>query len=310
MIVSVTANTTLDHTVYAPKFAPYHTVRASQSTMSMGGKPTDASWMLGELGIPSLALGFAAGVTGQYVETLLHEKGVTTDFIEVGGRTRINTVIVFTDGTGQFTVTTSTLEVTPAHVEALRQKYIRALDEATCVVLGGTLPKGMSPSFYTDFIALARERDIPVVFDADEPNLSAGLAAHPTLCKPNHDELGALFGRTIETVEEAYTAGRELLAKYGTWPVITLGAKGGLAVLPDKAYFIPPLKVDLVSSSGAGDGVLTGITAAMAQRKPIEEGLRLGFATATAVLLHPTTGYCERQDIECFLPQIELVPYP
>lgn len=310
MIVSVTANTTLDQTLYVPHFQLNHTFRASRVTLSMGGKPTDASWMLGEMGIPSHALGFAAGATGRDVEERLRAKGVTTDFIWVGGQTRINTVIVFTDGSGQFTITTSTLEVQPEHIAALRERYLAALESATCVVLGGTLPTGMTPAFYEDFITLAHERGVPTVFDADEPNLSAGLAARPTFCKPNQDELGALLGRKIATIDEAYHGGCELLAKYGTIPVITLGALGGLAVLPDKAYFIPPLKVEVVSTSGAGDGVLTGLTAAAARRQPVEEGLRLGFATAGAVLLHPTTGYCERADIERFLPLVELVPYP
>jgi hypothetical protein len=44
--------------------------------------------------------------------------------------------------------------------------------------------------------------------------------------------------------------------------------------------------------------------------QPIEEGLRLGFAAATAVLLQPGTADCRRSDVEAFLPQIELFSYP
>ena len=64
-----------------------------------------------------------------------------------------------------------------------------------CEVLGGTLPAGMKPEFYTDLIALARVRNIPVIFDAGEPNLSAGLKSKPSYIKPNRDELGGLVGR-------------------------------------------------------------------------------------------------------------------
>jgi fructose-1-phosphate kinase PfkB-like protein len=83
-----------------------------------------------------------------------------------------------------------------------------------------------------------------------------------------------------------------------------------LAVLPDRAYRIPPLKVDVVSAAGAGDAVLAGITASVFRHQPIEEGLRLGFAAATAVLMQPGTADCRRVDVEAFMPQIELIPHP
>jgi 1-phosphofructokinase family hexose kinase len=283
MIVTVTANTTIDQTHVVPSLVMNRTIRARQTVFSMGGKPTDASWILGEMGIPSLALGFAAGATGEQVKAMLHARGVTTDFIAVGGETRINTVIVCEDG-GMVTITTSTLEVRPEHVEALRRRYLEALEGATCAVLGGTLPARMDPSFYTDFIALARERNIPVVFDAAEPNLSAGLASRPDIVKPNRDELSALVGRPVDSLDDAFHAGREVLERYGAIPVITLGSEGGLAVLADRAYTIPPLELDVGSAGGAGDGVLAGLAAALHRGSQSRKGW-LGFAAAAAMCL-------------------------
>jgi len=80
-------------------------------------------------------------------------------------------------------------------------------------------------------------------------------------------------------------------------------------VLPDRAYRIPPLKVDVVSPAGSGDAVLAGLAGSIYRGQPIEEGLRLGFAAATAVVLLPGTADCRRNDVERFLPQIELIPY-
>jgi fructose-1-phosphate kinase PfkB-like protein len=55
--------------------------------------------------------------------------------------------------------------------------------------------------------------------------------------------------------------------------------------------------------------VLAGITYALAQRLPIEDGLRLGFACAAAVCLMPGTADCWREDVERLLPLVELRPY-
>lgn len=309
MIISLTANTTIDHTVVIPSLAKGSTIRALTSTFSMGGKPADASYILGALGIPSRALGFAAGTTGQKVEELLKARNVTPDFIQVGGETRINTVIVAQDGGEQTTITTSTLEINASHLAELRTKFIAVLDEATCVVMGGTLPKPLTPEFYADYIGLARKRNIPVVFDAADQNLRAGLTASPSFIKPNRAELTALLGRPVESMRDAYNAGREIYAQYGTCAVMTFGDEGALAVLPDKAYRIPAVPVEVVSAAGAGDAVLAGLVAALSRKEPIENGLRLGIAAASAVCLTLGTADCRAEDVERLLPQVQLIPF-
>lgn len=310
MIVTVTANTTIDLTVFVPELLPDRTIRAARTVQSMGGKPTDASWILGEIGIPSLALGFTGGATGEKVVSLLRARGVTTDFTPADGDTRTNVIIIDEKNDTHTTITTTTMSIAPGHLAALRARYVAALDQASVVVLGGTLPKGLEPSFYTDFITLARERDLPVVFDAAEPNLSAGLQARPTYIKPNQDELEQLSGHSIGSLADAYAAGRAVYERTGVIPIITLGSDGALAVLPDRAYFVPPIPVEVVSPAGAGDAVLAGIAASIDRGQPIEEGLRLGCAAATAVVLMPGTADCRRADVERFLPQVELIPYP
>ncbi len=309
-IVTVTANTTIDLTVFVPAWKPDSTIRATRSAESMGGKPTDASFILGELGIPSLALGFAAGPTGQKVVQMLAARGVESEFVWVDGDTRIN-VVVIDEGAGTHTtVTTTTMTVSPNHIEALLNRVRAAMQGASVLVTGGSLPFGVPPSFYADVIQIGRDAGIPVIFDAAEPNLSAGLKARPTLIKPNRDELAALLGRPVRSVEDAYEAGRELHEQYGVMPIITLGSEGALAVLPDRAWRIPPISVDVVSPAGAGDAVLAGIAASIERGQALEDGLRLGVAAATAVLLQPGTADCRRADVEAFLPQVQLLPYP
>src|SRR4051812_38737410 len=221
MIFTATANTSLDQTLFLASFKKNTTMRAVSVVESMGGKPTDASFILGELGIPSLALGFAAGYTGTKIEAMLRSKGVTTDFIPVSGDSRLITLIVDQSDHTQTTITPSTLEVTAEHVLLLRERFERALDDASCVVMGGTLPAAVQPSFYPDFICIARERNVPVIFDAGEPNLSTGLSAGPTFIKPNREELSALVGHPIDSVSAAYQAARQIVDRNGPSVVVT-----------------------------------------------------------------------------------------
>ncbi len=310
MIVSLTPNTTLDLTVFVPELVTNTTIRATRTVHSLGGKPTDAAWILGRMGVGSLALGLAAGAVGIKVKTMLEALGVTTDFIEAEGETRINTVIIDERSGEHTTITTASMTVARGHLDALRERYRRALPGASVVITGGSLPPGVRPEFYAEAITLAKEAGVPVIFDAAPPNLDAGLEARPDFIKPNEHELSALIGRKLKTAQALYDAGAEIQARTGTQVVITRGKEGGLALLTGRAYRIPPIAVDVSSPAGAGDAVLAGLAQALHQGRPLEEGLRLGFAAATAVCLQPGTAAYEVADMQRFMPQVELIPYP
>jgi 1-phosphofructokinase family hexose kinase len=310
MIVTVTLNTSIDRTLFIKDFAWNRTIRASQSVLGMGGKAADASWVLGELGYENTAMGFAAGDTGRLMVKMLRQRGCKTDFVNVGGETRINIVVISEEGKGQSTLVSDGLEISAGHVQRFRKKFTAALKKAKCVLIGGSVPHGVDVSIYTSLVKEARAAGLPVVFDASGAGLKAGMDGRPTIAKPNMDEISDLAGQQVTSVEVAYRVGMELYRKYGAMLIITLGGEGALAILGDRAYTIPVLKIDVVSTAGAGDAVLAGLCAALSRSEPVEDGLRLGFAAAAAVCLTPATADCRRADVERFVPRIELIPYP
>jgi 1-phosphofructokinase family hexose kinase len=241
---------------------------------------------------------------------MLKERGSTTDFVWVNGETRRNTILISQDGSGQSTFTVSTLDVAPRHLKKFNKLFLDALDKATCLVLGGSLPRGAPVDFFKGLIEVAHSCAVPVLFDASGPGLLSGLQARPDLIKPNRVELEEISGTTILSDEGAYQAARQIQQAYGAIVIATLGSQGAFAVLPDRAYWIPGMNQAVVSSAGAGDGVLAGLAVALSQNKPLEEGLRLGFALANAVLLTLPTADFNPADLERIYPLIELIPYP
>jgi len=203
-----------------------------------------------------------------------------------------------------------TLMVAQEHIEQFWVQYRANIIKAHCVVIGGSLPKGVPPSFYAEMIREAHDHTIPVIIDVDEPNLSVALREKPTFIKPNRDEIRQLSGSEVVSLEDTYQRGRELYDRFGVSMMITLGSEGALAILPDKSYYIPPLKVDVVSSAGAGDSVVAGLSVGMAGYLPMEEALRLSAAIAAGKLLRPGTADLRKEDVERFLPQIEVQEYP
>jgi 1-phosphofructokinase family hexose kinase len=303
MIITLTPNTGIDHTIQISSFHLNRTIRAISSAWGMGGKAIDVSWILGKLGIPTRALGFAAGPNGLRMEKMLRERGVETDFVWVEGETRLNSIIVVS-GEGQSTITSSSLNVSPEHLSEFAARYQKALAGASCVVMGGSLPNGVPIEFYAEAIAKAHANGVPVIFDSSGPPLVAGMKSHPELIKPNLAELGDLLGEAPRSQGEVGQAARQLRDKFGTDVIVTLGAEGAIAVFEDSSYFIPPVSIPVVSSAGAGDGVLAGMAIAYYRREPLEYGLQHGFALAGAILRTLATADFMVEHYQALLPQI------
>lgn len=305
MIITLTPNTGIDHTIQVPSFQLNSTIRAMGSAWGMGGKAIDVAWILGKLGVPSRALGFAAGPNGLRMESMLRERGVETDFTWVEGETRLNTVVVVPNE-GQSTITSSSLQVSTAHVAEFRAQYETALEGASCVVMGGSLPAGVPAEFYAEAIEQAHAYNVPVILDSSGPSLPAGLKKHPALIKPNLAELRDLIGYIPESQNEIQQAAEKICEEFGTNVIVTLGEMGAIAVFSDASYLIHPLPISVVSAAGAGDGVLAGMALAYSRKEPLENGLRYGFALAGAVLQTLPTADFRVEDYQQLFPQIKV----
>ncbi len=234
---------------------------------------------------------------------MLRERGVETDFVWVNGETRLNSVIVVV-GEGQSTVTSSSLNVSPEHLSELASRYKKALQGASCVVIGGSLPSGVPIEFYAESIAQAHGYGVPVIFDSSGPPLVAGVKSHPEIIKPNLPELGDLLGFVPASQGEVQRAAQKLREEFGTDVIVTLGAEGAIAVFGNASYFIHPTSIPIVSAAGAGDGVLAGLALAYFRQESLEYGLQHGFALAGAILRTLATADFLVEDYQELLPHI------
>lgn len=306
MILTVTPNTAIDKVLFVDHFAFGETVRAAKVAEGLGGKGVVTSWILGQLGTPSLATGFAAGETGRRMEEVLRAAGVQTDFLWVGGETRITYVVARLADGAQGTITTFGLQVTPEDIRKLAEHVFSLLEEADFLLCGGSLVQGMPPDWFAPLIRRAKELGVPTLLDTSEPYLSANLTALPEIIKPNAAEATALLKRPVHTIGEAGQAVRELQAQGILTPIITLGEQGAVAGTSEGTFYIPPLPVRAVNTAGAGDGFNAGLIQARLRGASWAEALCWAAAVATATVLTPGTGECRLEDAQRLHPQVLL----
>ena len=280
MIYTVTFNPALDYIVRVEQFNVGEVNRAASSEIMAGGKGVNVSLVLKNLGHESTALGFAAGFTGEKLVRDLKDKGCRTDFIFLEqGMTRINVKI---KGQEETEINGEGPEITPVAIRAMMIKLER-LREGDILILSGSIPKTLPEDIYEKVIVRQQGKNVRIVVDATKNLLKETLEYHPFLIKPNHHELGELFGVTISNPEEALSYAEKLQQMGAVNVLVSMAGEG--AVLLDEhgnKHMSPAPEGRLVNSVGAGDSMVAGFMAGYLETKNYEQAFRMGIAAGSA----------------------------
>ena len=281
MIYTVTLNPALDYVMrLSGPLALGETNRAEGLPLTCGGKGINVSLVLQQLDMPSVTLGFAAGQTGQWLISMLEEKGLTQRFIHLQqGQTRINVKL---KGDRETEINGAGPRITE---EALHQleAQLAVLTREDVLVMAGSVPAGMRADIYRRLMAPAAEKGARCVVDTTGQALLETLVCRPLLVKPNRAELAALYGESLPD-DTAVTRAAAWLQKQGAQNVlVSLGGDG--ALLRDEAgktWRMPAVGGKPVNTVGAGDSMVAGFLTAYLRGEGSARALMLGSAAGGA----------------------------
>lgn len=280
MIYTVTFNPSLDYVVDVPEFGMGKVNRTSEERIIPGGKGVNVSIVLSNLGIDTRALCFVAGFTGKAFKTLLDNKKINADYINVEeGTTRINVKL----RTGEETeINGKGPVVNTEHLLTLQQK-LDYLDEDDFLVLAGSIPESMPKSTYMDIMQRLQYNNIKIIVDAGGELLLNVLPYKPFLIKPNAAELSEIFGVEIKTKEDAITYGKKLMEKGARNVLISMAAEGAVLLAEDgNVYQAVAPKGVVKNSVGAGDSMLAGFLAGYIQEGNYQQAFNMGICAGSA----------------------------
>lgn len=306
MISTVTLNTAVDRTLILDRMEIGITNRVVESRIDPGGKGTDVSRVIVELGGETKALGFVAGDSGHYLHGMLtHQYMVSTDFIWLEKQqTRTNTIIVDLSANRQTMLNEAGPVVDEINLNLMREKIRAHAKRSKYMVFAGSLPQGVPASFYRDMIEISREAGAHPVLDTDGEPLRLGLEATPYMIKPNLEEAGRLLGREVANREEVVRAVRELHDRGIKYVLISMGGDGLIATDGSQMLLVRPPKVELKSPVGCGDSVIGGFLVAISRGDSFRSALELGTAAGAATAIMPGTQLCHKEDVDRFLPMV------
>ena len=213
-------------------------------------------------------------------EQMFNKHGLEDKFQRVDGKTRINVKITETEAD----VTDLNFlgyQISPQVWQQFVTDSLAYCLNYDIVAVCGSLPRGVSPELFADWLSQLHQAGVKVVLDSSNSALTAGLKAKPWLVKPNHRELEAWVGHPLNSLEEIIAAAQQLKAQGIENVIISVGAKGSLWINNEGVLKAEPPKCEnVVSTVGAGDSMVAGLIYGF--EKGLSKAETLVFATAVS----------------------------
>lgn len=260
MIVTLTPNPSLDKTYHIDTLVREGVNRVISVSVEAAGKGVNVARGLHTGGIDVMAVVPVGGTDGHLYEDLMVVAGIPHLFVPVGGNTRSNVSVVEASG-----ATTKLNEPGPemsaAEVTSLVETAVGLCSKGDWLAACGSLPPGAPADFYGRAVTRAHDVGARVVVDTSGAALAEAVSANPDLIKPNAEELTALVGRALSTLDDVVAAARSLIEGGVGAVLVSLGGDGAVYVNRHEAIH-GAAAVDRVRNTvGAGDTLLAGFLA-------------------------------------------------
>ena len=305
-VLTVTLNPAVDMRLRFASLELEGLNRAQDVQLEPSGKGINVARALARQGFDVTAVALLGGPFGAMLESQLH--GLCLLRVPIAGETRCNIKVLDLERSAVTELNAPGPQVSESELEALRRALQREVRAGDLVVLSGSLPANAPVETYANLIRELSGLGAKTYFDADGAALQAGLAAKPFLIKPNRLEAETLLKMTIESPDDALEAARRLQTLGAQQVVLSLGGDGALFVSSDQAVFAKPPAVQVHSTVGGGDALLSGVIAAQLQGLSWPETARHATAVAAARVASISLEFPSPAEIAALLGRVRVSP--
>jgi 1-phosphofructokinase family hexose kinase len=281
LILTLTINPSIDRTVMVDRLVFEDRAYILSRSDSAGGRGINASCVLHSFGAKTLAIVPSGGPAGEKFTKLLAKWDFPVKVAPIQKEIRTNLTIVDRQG-----LTIKLNEqgplITATELARVEKAVESNLDQATWLMLCGSVPPGIPGHFYTKLIRLACQRNVKTLLDTDGDALLHGVEACPTVVTPNQPEAERLLNRALITRAHFIEAATRIKAMGPDSVLLSLGGRGVIAVNENQLLEAIPPRIDAVSPIGAGDALAAAYVWAMTKKKDFADSVRWAVAAGTA----------------------------
>jgi 1-phosphofructokinase family hexose kinase len=284
MIYSVTFNPALDVSGVVESLIPNEKNYVKDELQTAGGNGINAGIIASRLKSKVLLTGFLGGPNGEVISKLLEMTKIPLKFVSIIGATRMNLTISNKSDHLQTRLSFAGPKITSKEFRQL-EKVLNNINSHDIVILGGSLPSGITPALVRGLIRIIKKKDAFCMVDMPGDILREVIPAKPDFIKPNLTEFQMLVNKKVTSIEETLPYLKKVLKNV---PLICLSSiEGGALLINEREAVwgkIPPVKI--FSTVGAGDSMVGAIASELQSinQLNLKQLLRSGLAASCATL--------------------------
>lgn len=290
MILVINLNASVDKRYEVESIKSGQVIRAKSVQNTPGGKGLHVANVATILKENCIATGMLGGKSGEFIEDKLNDYGINKDFVKISGETR-SCLAIISDDFEQTEILEPGPEVTEEEKQRFLDKYMDLVEDANIIVASGSVPKNIPSSFYRELIDIASSKGKKFLLDTSGELLREGIKGKPYFIKPNKDEIEALTGRKINTIQDVISEIKRFQEEGIKFVAISLGAEGSVVGYNGSLYKVSIPKVKAVNPVGSGDSYVAGIAVGIQRGYDIEHILKFASACGTANAMEKESGF-------------------
>jgi ribokinase len=267
---------------------PGETVAGRSLAFHAGGKGANQAVAAARAGAETVMIGrLGSDAFGEELHRFLSENAIDTSGVQRVENVTSGTAVIVVDDGGENTIVVVAganrllAPVDVGGIPAAKGDVLISQFETPLETVQAFLSRGRAAGATTVL------NPAPASFFPD------GLLDQVDVLVVNETELGFLVGEELSaevTQPELVAAARQLRARSDQVIVVTLGARGAVAIVGGRAVDVPGRRVDAVDATGAGDCFVGSLGARLAAGDPLDHSLRFANTAASLCVQRPGAG--------------------
>lgn len=304
MIITVSLNPALDKTIAVDGVNANGVNRVLASRVDAGGKGINVAKTVKALGGEPLAMGIVGGSGGVFIQQQLEGEGIRHDFVISEHPTRTNLKVSDRLRQTMTEFNEPGAPVTDVLLEQVWEKLDKTAQKGDTVVIAGTNPPGMRDDVIAGWIEKLNAKGVVTALDTIGESMRQGIAAKPSVIKPNINELADLCGEDLHYIRDIIASARQITQQGVERVVVSMGGDGALFVTKDRILRGYGLKIQLGSTVGSGDAMMAAILYYLEQGCSWEETAKWSIATSAANAMCEGSQTPDMEQIKALVDQV------
>ncbi len=278
MILTVTPNAAIDHTVYVENLEAGGLHRNSREHSQAGGKGVNVARILHAMGMPVRACVVVGGNAGRTILRDLETAGIETIPVFAEGESRTCLEIVEASGGRTTQLHGAGVAATAETARRLLQTLRAQLPEVDLVSVCGSLPPGLPPDCVARAVQGVREARGWIAVDTSGEPLAHAWKQNPDLVRVNREEVTEILGgRSAHPPYPELGSPNNVVVSDGPRSIFAWShTQGGMTAVPPTVEPRNPI--------GCGDAMLASLLKGFASGAKLDVALKeaVGLAAADA----------------------------